>query len=814
MRESTKNIENILNSWISKNKNKVFYDSFGSQFSIVGAEAKEMKNGDYVSLQIKHNDDSIITRPLSAFKSDGEFLTEENITQILNSKSRLEGKSTFDITNQIDSWVSKHPLKFFTDKSGVDWTILDTTPPDKITLMSRSGIKLQKKVSSMKINGEDITTSNVYTLLSNNATFDTQIFYGNIIDAINNWVSQNKDKEFSNGSGYFKILKAESKNNITMLVLENEDGIRKNFSLTRFFLNGNRMNIGNTLEMLNSTTSFDNIVRFGDEIEKANEWLKDGRAFLDRNGMPFKILKVERDQNSQVLFVIQNSIGKIVKRNAYAFSYNNGETTIRDGNIVAFLQNANKFDNSIQFSDISHGPRIQHQKNIAFTLPSFESIDIDNQLRLPNGQCARVIDIRNKDTSYGKQKYIDLVVEDGTIIRNISKFRYNSGLIGINTNRPVLDFLKLTNDTCITNNNAKIIQGELRRIAGNKESLGNRSDIEFRYLFYMHKLGFRKTDKDFFLKYFGLQDRRVPDSFLLTKGKMVVFEFDGCGGHGGVYHDIQEDIEKDNQKNELYQSIISKARNGEYLPQISDVCVVRVRGSDVPELHPKGIIEISYDKTSNEAKEIPNVLKQMADAIEKQTGLNVPRVLQYVYPNGIDINNDLQEANKFISEMTGKLIADKSKDSRIGQLSQTIGYGDKFNRCGQFMMITDVVDGDKNNPKPTDKVHVIMEDGRKMTTSYDRFLSGSIDNRRFNKIIDYETKTPSKMTSSQFDKQKDYRYSMTYYPHEKKPSLVIANDAKMNLEEILAIRDKFPLATKEKETLRQTKSSIYFDEAR
>jgi hypothetical protein len=307
-------------------------------------------------------------------------------------------------------------------------------------------------------------------------------------------------------------------------------------------------------------------------------------------------------------------------------------------------------------------------------------------------------------------KTIDIVVEDGTHIKNISQNRYEGGLINLNTNRPILNALPTIHDGQYDD---KDIRREMRQMLSEKQATGNRSGIEFKYLYYLQQFGFKETQTDFFESHFKLNERRLPDSFMLKDGKMIIFEFDGGGGHGGVYRPIAEDVRKDNEKNALYQSIIKDDDAGKYKPEIDEVMVIRVRGNSVPKLNPKGIIEINYPHCSNEELMIPEMIQSIAYQIDKQFGFDFSSQLYGKYPEGISIREDADELFDFVEEQFGR----KSSDPRVGAISQTVGFGDDKNRLGQFMMITKVEAKNPGELSPNDKVHVIFEDGRRTKTS-------------------------------------------------------------------------------------------------
>jgi hypothetical protein len=184
----------------------------------------------------------------------------------------------------------------------------------------------------------------------------------------------------------------------------------------------------------------------------------------------------------------------------------------------------------------------------------------------------------------------------------------------------------------------KDIRREMRQMLSEKQATGNRSGIEFKYLYYLQQFGFKETQTDFFESHFKLNERRLPDSFMLKDGKMIIFEFDGGGGHGGVYRPIAEDVRKDNEKNALYQSIIKDADAGKYKPEIDEVMVIRVRGNSVPKLNPKGIVEINYPHCSNEELMIPEMIQSIAYQIDKQFGFDFSSQLYGKYPEGITDN--------------------------------------------------------------------------------------------------------------------------------------------------------------------------------
>ena len=783
-----KNTINEINNWTKISGSKIFRDSYGVPFRITGADLRTKAGNEYIVLYVEHQDGVKTSRPLSAFRKNGERINNNEILNILKTQSFIEGKSTFDIVDKVNAWVKRNPYKYFVDKSGVNYTIINASPPDILHLMSESGIKIDKKTTSLIFNGEPLSDKNIYKALTESTSMDNQVFYGNIVQTIKNWVIQNPNKWFQNGeTGKFQLIGAKTQNGITLLTLKNDSGIEKNISLNKLVFNNRKMTIGNAIEFLNLSTKFDNTIRFGDEIEIANEWLKQTEPiFSDKNGNRFKIEKVFRDKDSQIKFKLSNLQGQTVSRNAYSFIYN-GNITIKDGDIVNFLKNATQFDNAVIFENAWQQGRAYEPIDNPHYLPNFNDLNINSLLRLPNGQCAKVIDIHTKQTSSSKQKNIDIVIEDGTIIKGISQTRYNSGLVNINTNKPILNVLPLCQDGQYE---CKDIRREMRQLLSEKSTLGNRSNIEFKYLYYLQKLGFHISDASFFEKYFHINDRRLPDSYLLTNKNMVIFEFDGGSGHGGVHRDLNEDILKDKEKNKMYSQIVENAKTGYYLPQIETVTVIRVRGNGVPLLNTDNIHEINYPKCSNEELMIPQVISQIAKIIDKQTSLSLNQQLMRLYPDGINLKQETNKLNDFVDEMVGKM--NPNMDKRMGEISQMIGFGSNDIRTGQYMMIIKVEQKESGIVSDNDKVTVIFEDGRTTKTSYEKFKKGTINSSRFNKIIDCSSKKFKYTTLAQIKKEKDFAYSVGYY-NPNAITETLKHDETISLNEILQTRHMYPV---------------------
>lgn len=773
-----------INDWVLTNYSKTFKDSYDVSFKIIGAQMGNTNGVDFIILNIEHSNGQKAQRPLSAFKYNDIVLRPDNIITVLNSTNQLDGKSTFDITDKINSWIKKNPYKLFVDKSGVSYSLIKAEPPDTLCLISKAGIQINKNISSLKFNKGVINKDNVYNILTQSTHINNQVFFGNIVEKINQWVKKNPEKWFQNGAtGKFQILGAQSKNGITLLSLKNDLGIEKSISLNRLVYNNQNMNIGNAIEFLTTCNRFDNTIRFGDEIESTNEWLnKEKPTFVDKNGTPFQISKIFRDKDSQIKFQLTNLQGKTIERNAYSFSHRS--LRIQDGNILLFLKSVRQFDNAVLFDNVWQQGKEQPSKEVPHFLPPFNSLDYNVGFRLPNGQCAKVIDIHSKQYTTSKQKIIDIIVEDGTIIRGISKTRYENGLLNLNPNRPILNILPTINNE----HDDKTIRREMKQLASEKSSLGNRSNIEFKYFYYLQQLGFQVSTPLFFEQYFGIPEKRLPDSYLLLDKKMVIFEFDGGSGHGGVFRDISEDIEKDKNKNLMYQEIISNAKKGMYSPEIEDVMVVRVRGNNVPALKSKGICEIKPPKTSKEENMIPSVLNKMIPIIDKHLGLNLSKLYNQLFAPQISIHDDALKLNEFVYDMLNKQT--NNTDIRIGEISQTIGFGNNEHRMGQYMMILKVMP--MGGPPELDKVTVLFEDGRKIKTSYKKFKDGTPNDNKFNKLIDFSKRKAETITVSQLKKQTNCAYSISYCDDSAVPQ-ALKNDITMSLEEIMNIRENYPI---------------------
>ena len=277
-----KSVAQEINEWSKNNGTKIFRDSFGIPFRIIGAEARTKAGNEYVVLLVEHQDGKKVSRPLSAFKYNGYPIQYHNIIDVLNNNTFIEGKSTFDITDKINAWTKQNPYKYFTDKSGVHYAIIGATSPNTVHLISKAGINIDKKINTLIFNGEPLSDTNIYKSLTEGSTIDSQVFYGNIIQCINAWVKQNPDKWFQNGeTGRFKIVGAKSQNGITLLTLQNDSGIEKSISLNRLVFDNRKMTIGNAIEFLTLSSKFDNSIRFGDEIEAVNEWLKNEEYSTD-----------------------------------------------------------------------------------------------------------------------------------------------------------------------------------------------------------------------------------------------------------------------------------------------------------------------------------------------------------------------------------------------------------------------------------------------------------------------------------------------------------------------------------------------------
>ena len=159
-------LANSVKEWARENSEKTFEDSYGVKFNIVGADAKGRAGSEFLALLVQHENGEITSRPLSAFKVAGESIRFSQLINTLNSENKLEGKSTYDITDRINSWVKKNPYKIFIDKSGVGYVISGAKPPETLMLTSESGLKVEKKISSMTFSGQQLTMSNAYEALT------------------------------------------------------------------------------------------------------------------------------------------------------------------------------------------------------------------------------------------------------------------------------------------------------------------------------------------------------------------------------------------------------------------------------------------------------------------------------------------------------------------------------------------------------------------------------------------------------------------------------------------------------------------------
>lgn len=198
---------------------------------------------------------------------------------------------------------------------------------------------------------------------------------------------------------------------------------------------------------------------------------------------------------------------------------------------------------------------------------------------------------------------------------------------------------------------------------------------------------------------------------------------------------------------------------------------------------------------------IPEMIQSIAYQIDKQFGFDFSSQLYGKYPEGISIREDADELFDFVEEQFGR----KSSDPRVGAISQTIGFGDDKNRLGQFMMITKVEAKNPGDLSPNDKVHVTFEDGRKTKTSYENFVHGTVNDSKFNKVIDCSGRKFEYTTSGAVKKQEHFAHAVHYYD-EKPMEESIENQARMTVADIARIRQQFPIVNgviinqKERET--------------
>lgn len=255
----------------------------------------------------------------------------------------------------------------------------------------------------------------------------------------------------------------------------------------------------------------------------------------------------------------------------------------------------------------------------------------------------------------------------------------------------------------------------------------------------------------------------MPDSFLQKDGKLVIFEFDGGGGHGGVFRELNQDVQRDTEKNKLYQTLIENAKQGKYEPNITDVMVVRVRGNSVPRLNPRNICEISYEHCSNEKAMIPEVIKNIVIEIDDKLNLGLSLDFIKAYPYGIDLEYDKEKREDFVDSMLGR----GKRDQRIGEVSQTLGFGIPQRRMGQYMIITKVEPKESGKQSMQDKVHITFEDGRKTKTSYENFVNGTVNDSKFNKVIDCSRRKFEYTTSGAVKKQEHFAHAVRYYDENR-----------------------------------------------
>ena len=413
---------------------------------------------------------------------------------------------------------------------------------------------------------------------------------------------------------------------------------------------------------------------------------------------------------------------------------------------------------------------------------------VGDLLRLPNGQCAKIIDIGpNKiieraleDNSItlkdipdiNWEKTISIIVEDGTIITGLYDKDIENIKNGINTKRSIniLNEEEKKTDVYI-NPNATILNKHhadkdvdkkaklfFKRQVNKMLNKGFSSDPEMAYNFILSEIGFKTVNSGFLEQFLHKQEKRFPDSVLIKDDKMVFFEYDGEIGHKDIMGN--EKIERDKRKNELYKEIINKAKNGE-IEGISDVLVLRIRAKNVPMLNPQNnIFEINEYVSKNDVKNVERSLFQMMETMDNNFGWNMSQQLsQLLQKIDIEIPN---------TTMT---------------VSQLVGFGTKEDKCGPFIAMPQKTNF---NLSINDQYNIFGN--QVIFTDYNKVYLLTRD-KQFNK--DFKQGTIL-LDQGGYPKLYDHAFGSFFTNDEMNIFEIKFDNASMTYEEILEARSLFP----------------------
>lgn len=652
----------------------------------------------------------------------------------------------FTLENQINRWINRNPEHIFTDANGIEVKLI-AADNGFLTYQTPISPTKTKLLQSITIGNKHLNAFNAEDTLSSATQFSCKMESAVDIGIYN---AKKKIKEqniiFNQDKDPFKIvdIKKTNENYRVEFVIENKQGEQKVLPITDIFYQNKRLGQYSFAQYVDQMEQFHTFVPFKQPIEKAEEWLKTHhKIVLDatENAFVVKAILPSRTSSGTRSILFEDKDGKTIERVMSAIKFNG--TNISSKNIMEFLTNCTKIEN--KFSP-NRKSKAQNPLEKSY-MPNMEDVHIGTGLRLCNGQCAKVFDTHESINDAGsKVKTIDIIVEDGTIIQGVSKHRLSSGLLNINKNSPILNKCKNKPEQIneVANNHFKAII---------KAKTGVSSMTELAYMKYLSELGFQETNQSFLKNYFNISDRRFPDGFLLKDKKMVIFEYDGYGGHGHIKSDNRDNIGKDHKKNELYQSIVDKAKNGDFLPNISDVLIIRVRGTNVPFLYPENISEISETKSKNFTEAIESTLLSITEIMDKRFNWNTTKELENII------------LQSFIS------IQVPTKSTDVFEVSKMIGCGTINDRCGQYAAIQQPKQSKKQH-LPHDKVEVFFETGEKVFSTYEKFISGNIKNSNGIKVYNLQKDEDNKT-------HKQYRKMLA--------SPTITH------EEIDIIRDAYPL---------------------
>ena len=655
------------------------------------------------------------------------------------------------IESEIKRWIKDNLDNSFMDKNGTKVKLISATTEDIIYKTDISGIK-SKPIRLFVINGQHLNTKNAYDLLSsfNNLDNITENSSDVFVYGVNQWANINEHKWFNKETMPFRILgaqKSETDTYTPIIIIQNNEGNIKSVPITNFAIDGKRLNIGNALEYFKHCDKFDVTFSFADRnmFSEASAWInKNKKTITDQSGAVFEIVGIKRlEQSNGIAIIFKNENDIEFERAINAIKVNGN--TMKSKDLMKFLTEVQHIDNKFRFSATNKATK--KDKSERHELPDIKELKEGTGLRLENGQCAKVIALYTKQNNCGLLRTFDIIVEDGTIIKGLTEHKLRNGLWNTNKNAPILNKLKKhTSESINIDESAKWYFAKMM-----PQKTGVSSMTEIAYMNYLTELGFQEAKQAFLKEYFGIADRRYPDGFMIRDGKMVIFEYDGYAGHGNIVS--RNNIQKDVSKNEMYQNIVECAKNGQFLPHISDVMVLRVRGTNVPLLRPDNVCEITQAECKSPQESIEKTLSNMTQIMDEQFGWNTSKELENIIlqtPITIYVPN---KSNHF-------------------EVSKMIGRGTPNDRCGQFAAIQ-CAKQEAKKLLPSSTVEVIFETGERTMSTYKLFLEGRVKNREAIKVYDFGR-------DGQNLSEKQYKHTQQTQPE-------------ITYDEIVAIRNCFPI---------------------